>query len=212
MSARSRVHRSLWSLTVLSFLRERPMHPYEMQRLLRERHKDDVLDLKRGSLYHAIARLEKGGLIESVETSREGKRPERTTYRLTETGVDELLEWLHDLLSRPTRDPNDFVAAVSHLPHLPPNEVAECLQMRAIHLEAEIAALESVTRALVPRIGKLVLLETDLVQAQRQAELEWVCRLIEDLGSGVYQWDPEELSQTPGAIPGAPSLQPNKEL
>ena len=60
----------LWELAVLSLLRERPMHPYEILRTLKSRHKDDVLVLKRGSLYHAIRRLEVDGLIEALETSR----------------------------------------------------------------------------------------------------------------------------------------------
>jgi DNA-binding PadR family transcriptional regulator len=47
----------LWDVAVLACLRERPMHPYEIQRVLRTRRKDDVLVLKRGSLYEAIARL-----------------------------------------------------------------------------------------------------------------------------------------------------------
>src|SRR5690242_14900046 len=74
-------HRNLWALTVLCLLRERPMHPYEMQRLIRERHKDEFLDLKRGSLYHAMERLQAAGLVEPMETFREGRRPERTVYR-----------------------------------------------------------------------------------------------------------------------------------
>ena len=54
----------LWELAVLSLLRETALHPYEIQRLLKERKKDDVLVLKRGSLYHAIKRLLDAGLIE----------------------------------------------------------------------------------------------------------------------------------------------------
>ena len=65
----------LWDLAVLCFLRERPMHPYEMNRLLLERHWDDVLVLKKGSLYHAIRRVLDAGLIEALGTSRDGRRP-----------------------------------------------------------------------------------------------------------------------------------------
>src|SRR6516164_7437408 len=101
-------HRNLWALTVLCLLRERPMHPYEMQRLIRQRHNDAFLDLKRGSLYHAIERLERAGLIEVVETSREGRRPERTVYRLTESGERGGINWLCDLLAKPLREPNQF--------------------------------------------------------------------------------------------------------
>lgn len=206
MNRRPRFYRNLWALTVLSFLRERPMHPYEMQRLIRERAKDDALDLKPGSLYHAIERLERAGLIEPVETSREGRRPERTTYRVTEAGVDELLEWLRELLSRPSSDPREFLVALSHLPHLQPEEVMECLQTRAVYLEAEVAALDTMLRTMTLRIGRIVLLETDLARAWKQTELEWVCCLIDDLQSGDLRWDIEELLCNPGSIPGLPIM------
>src|SRR6266700_3691399 len=123
-------HRNLWALTVLCLLRERPMHPYEMQRLIRQRHKDAFLDLKRGSLYHAIERLQRAGLIDPVETSREGRRPERTIYRLTDLGEREVLDWLRELLAQPARETSQFVAAVSFLAQLTPEDARDQLSER----------------------------------------------------------------------------------
>jgi DNA-binding PadR family transcriptional regulator len=57
---------------VLCLLREGPLHPYEMQRLVRQRRKDRLLDLHRGSLYNTIAQLLRAGLIEQAGTSRTG--------------------------------------------------------------------------------------------------------------------------------------------
>src|SRR5262250_1548519 len=96
-------YRSAWALTILSLLFEREMHPYEMRRLVQQRGKGDLVDLRPGSLYRTIERLERAGLIEPVETTREGKFPERTVYRITEKGRDELLEWVRDLLSTPRK-------------------------------------------------------------------------------------------------------------
>src|SRR5262245_5422301 len=118
-------HRNLWALSVLCLLRERPMHPYEMQRVIRQRRNDEFLGLKRGSLYHAIRRLEQGGFITPVETQRDGRRPERTVYRITEQGQVEIRAWLRELIAKPGRDSNQFFAALSYLPHLPPEDVAE---------------------------------------------------------------------------------------
>src|SRR5437588_384655 len=101
---------NLWSLTVLCLLKVRPLHPYEMQRLIREWHKDEFLDLKRGSLYHAIEQLRRVGCIEPMETTREGKRPERTVYRLTEAGDQQVHDWLRTMLARPLREPTQFFA------------------------------------------------------------------------------------------------------
>src|SRR6187551_4114033 len=75
-------------LMVLVLLAEAPMHPYEMQRLMQWRGKDDVVRVQRGSLYPAVERLMRAGLIEPLETERAGRRPERTVYQLTEEGRD----------------------------------------------------------------------------------------------------------------------------
>src|SRR6516165_2826452 len=131
--------RNLWELTVLCLLRVRPMHPYEMQRLIRDWHKDEFLDLKRGSLYHAIERLRRQGSIDPIQTTREGRRPERTIYRLTEAGARQVLRWLEEMLARPVREPTQFFAALSFLPHLTPDNVQTQLEKRAALLEAEIA-------------------------------------------------------------------------
>src|SRR5689334_6393452 len=145
-------HRNLWALTVLCLLRERPMHPYEMQRLIRQRHNDAFLDLKRGSLYHAIERLERAGLIEIVETSREGRRPERTVYRLTEKGEREALDWLRELLAKPVSEPSQFLAAMSFVLHLPADDVLDQLTERVHRLEMGLVALDAIMRTLTPQI------------------------------------------------------------
>jgi DNA-binding PadR family transcriptional regulator len=179
---------NLWALTVLCLLRERPRHPYEMQRVIRQRRNDNFLDLKRGSLYHAIARLQRAGLIEAVETQREGRRPERTVYKLTEAGEREVLGWLRDLLAKPGQVSTPFFAALSFLAHLRPEDVLAQLGARADRLEAEIASTDAVLREIMPRIGRLVLVEMEYTQAMRRAELEWVRALSDDIRTGRLPW------------------------
>ena len=103
------------ALAVLGLLREQPMHPYEMQRQMRIRHTDDLLALKRGSLYHAINQLQRDGSIEPVETTRAGRRPERTVYRITTDGDDEFVGWLRELLSTPVPETSHFMTALAHV-------------------------------------------------------------------------------------------------
>lgn len=184
---------SLWELTVLCFLREGPMHPYELQRLVHERHTDDLLVLKRGSLYHAINRLNRHGLIEAVGTTREGRRPERTTYRLTEEGEEELLRRLRHLIAVPQRETPVFMASVSFLLHLSPEEAPERLEARATVLEAEIAGVTAALEMLVPRVGRVSVLEVEYARALRQAELDWVRGVIADLRTGHLTWDTEAI-------------------
>ena len=186
-------YRNLWALTVLCLLRQRPMHPYEMQRLIRQCHKDEFLDLKRGSLYHAIERLQRAGLIDVVETSREGRRPERTVYHLTEAGELEVLNWLRELLAKPAREPSQFLAALSFLPQLSTEDALDQLHARESRLEMAIVGLDAVLQKLIPRIGRAVLVEVEYMRAMQQAELEWVRSIAEDIWAGKLTWDREAL-------------------
>src|ERR1700694_5139622 len=185
---RRRGGRTLWSLAVLGLLRERAMHPYEMQRQLHLRHTDDLLALKRGSLYHAINQLQRDGFIEPVETSREGRWPERTVYRITPDGDDELLVWLRDLLSTPVREPSQFMAALAHILQLNPTDALEQLQMRVVNLEATVAAWLAVEHGIGGLIGRGSILEVESARRLAQAELDWVRSLIDDLRAGRLTW------------------------
>jgi DNA-binding PadR family transcriptional regulator len=189
MSQTAGQHRNVWALTVLCLLRQGSMHPYEMQRLIRQR-KEEFLDLKRGSLYDAIERLHRAGLIEPVETSRQGRRPERTVYRLTGEGDKELIAWLRELLASPSSAATPFFAAVSFLAHLHPADVIKQLETRAIGMEHEVASLSAGLRAMVPRIGRLVMLESEYARAMKKAELTWVRSLIDDINTGKLVWNP----------------------
>ena len=183
----------LWELAVLSLLRERPMHPYEILRTLKARHKDDVLVLKRGSLYHAIRRLETARLIEVVETTREGRRPERTTYQLTSSAQPMLTQWLRGLLDQPQNERAVFVGALSFLFHLSPTEAGESLQKRIAALEQQIGEFEQTLALVQPRIGRIHTVETEFTRAVRMAELVWIRALAADIRSGRFRWDTEAI-------------------
>src|SRR5664279_2076866 len=104
---------NLLALAVLSVLVERPMHPYEMATVLRDRGKDQDMKIKWGSLYTVVQNLEKHGLIEAGDSERRGGRPERTLYRITPAGRDELEDWVRELVSTPETEYPRFEAGLS---------------------------------------------------------------------------------------------------
>ena len=183
-------------LAVMAVLFERPSHPYDIQRTLRERGKDEVVDFKPAAVYRMVERLVAAGLVEEVGTDREGKRPERTVYRLTEEGAGAVMEWAQDMLARPRNEYGTFAAAVSFLPLLLPDAARGVLHMRATLLDAEIARvrslLESAGRSSFPR---LFLLEDELRLAAMEAEARWVKGVVDDLASGRLDWDQESLAE-----------------
>jgi DNA-binding PadR family transcriptional regulator len=130
------------ALAVLALLFERPMHPYEMAATLKERHKEESIKLRYGSLYTVIDALLARGFIVAKEVSREGKRPERTVYALTGAGLDGLRDWMRDLLRHPSKEFTQFEAALSLMPVLPPDEAVTLLRGRALHLSGRVWQME----------------------------------------------------------------------
>ena len=130
------------ALAVLALLFERPMHPYEMAATLKERHKEESIKLRYGSLYTVIDALVKRGDVVARATSRAGNRPERTVYELTPSGLDELRDWMRDLLRHPTKEFTQFEAGLSLLPVLPPEEAVSLLRDRALHLSGKVWQME----------------------------------------------------------------------
>jgi DNA-binding PadR family transcriptional regulator len=179
----------IWEIAVLALLREAPMHPYQMQSLLRLRHKDEILALKRGSLYHAIGRLVRDALISAKSTQREGRRPERTTYAITAAGRKEFTRVLRQIIVVPRRESSEFMAAMSFLVHLTPAEALPRLEERARHLASEIAHRSSGVSAASAHVLRINLVESEYLIAIMNAELAWVRSLIADISSGKLAWD-----------------------
>jgi DNA-binding PadR family transcriptional regulator len=79
---------------ILAVLSAGPAHGYAIAHALRGR-SDGVFDLAEGTLYPALHRLERGGLLASEWSADVGRR--RRTYRLTRAGEralgDRRREW-----------------------------------------------------------------------------------------------------------------------
>jgi DNA-binding PadR family transcriptional regulator len=179
------------ALAVLALLFERPMHPYEMGVILKQRHKEESIKLRYGSLYTVIELLLARGFIAAKETARDGKRPERTIYEITPAGRDELHDWMADLVGEPAKEYPQFEAALCLLPVLPPDEALALLRQRLTHIEQTTAALAGEIAGIsAQNFPALFLVETEYRLALLKAEQAFVAELIRRIENG---WGPLEL-------------------
>jgi DNA-binding PadR family transcriptional regulator len=190
MAPKPAVHTPV-ALAVLSLLAEREMHPYEMRRLMFERGHQYYIKIRGGILYHTVERLQAAGMIEPVESSREGRYPERTVYRLTERGRDEVQHWMRQLLSVPAEEHPWFPATLAFMPLLDRETVIESLKRRMIALEAQIGSEEGAIHGALESMGlqRIHVVESEYTVAMRRAELAWVRSLVEDLRTGALPWE-----------------------
>jgi DNA-binding PadR family transcriptional regulator len=178
----------LVGLTVLAMLSLRDSHPYELQRFMIETHKDYVTGLPR-SLYHAVERLTRDELIAPAETVREGHRPERTIYKITDEGRSQLAARLRALLEVPELDRRTFVAAVSLLGCLPAPAARAALRTRAATITGTVTALTGQLTALREEgLPDLLVLELEYERAVQQAELDWIGTVLERIDRGDLDW------------------------
>jgi PadR family transcriptional regulator, regulatory protein PadR len=81
---------------ILSLLRTRDMYGYELAKLVREK-SDEQFELKEGTLYLSLKRLEKNKWISSYWGDEQGPGGRRKYYKLTPLGAEgfeeKRLEW-----------------------------------------------------------------------------------------------------------------------
>jgi DNA-binding PadR family transcriptional regulator len=190
-----KTHLTPLALAVLRLLHTGPMHPYEMQQRIRDWGIDEVVKVTHGALYHTVERLMRAELIEPTETSRSGRRPERTVYAITDAGRELTLGSLNDLLSGVDREYPKFRTALAFLSLLPPEEAKERLTMRAVRLEAELSATKTAYDALIKNgVPRIHLIEVDHMTGQTRAELDVVRTIIDEIDSGRLTWSPNFLT------------------
>jgi DNA-binding PadR family transcriptional regulator len=177
---------NLLALSLLSLLTERPMYPYEMASMLRQRGKDNAIKINWGSFYTVVQNLDKYDFIEAVEVAREGRQPERTTYQITDAGRAELKDWLQELLSVPEREHTSFEAALGESAGLAPDELIDLLRQRLAALEKANGQIEAELETVRAQIPRLFLIESEYYLAQRRAEEEWVRGLLQEFTDGTF--------------------------
>ena len=182
------------ALAVMALLYERPMHPYEMVSVMRERGQHESVRLRYSSLYSVVEALGREGFISPRETMREGRRPERTVYGLTEAGRVEFLSWLRDLLREPVKEYTQFAAGLTFLAALPPSEALSLLEERTRLLEGEVGEMRSRLEAVMEGgVSRVFLIENEHELVLREAELEWVRGLVREIEAreleGLREWE-----------------------
>lgn len=180
-------------LAVLVLLFEKAMHPYEMAATLKQRRKEQSIKLRYGSLYTVISQLEREGFIEAAGKERNGGRPERTTYQITDAGQKEMSSWLGALLAAPVKEYSQFEAALSLLPALPPRDVQMLLAERLGRLEEQERQMQADLReAAAASMPALFLVESEYALALVRAERAYVKDLVRGIETGelggVQQW------------------------
>jgi DNA-binding PadR family transcriptional regulator len=194
-------------LAILGLLKEQDLHGYELRKRLAELPGSSSSRTARvsfGSLYPALARLEKAGFVKGVEAGTRTGRPVPSTgslagelaafrarhlrgtagrskkvYGITEAGEGHLIELLTDAN---VADDRTFTLKVAFCRYLTPPQRLELFERRRGELLSRAAERRQGTDRVIDRYLR-TLRERD--DASLTDELAWLDRLIADERAGV---------------------------
>ena len=172
------------ALAVLTTLWQKPMHPYEIAQTLRRQGKDASTKTNYGSLYTVVQSLQKHGFVEVTDVERQGNRPERTIYGLTDAGRQEMTEWLSDLLAVPAQEYPLFESALSLMAVLPPDDVVRLLEERLTSLDVQVASGRGALEKLYETLPRLFLVEMEYQLHMAEAQADWVRGFAREIREG----------------------------
>jgi DNA-binding PadR family transcriptional regulator len=182
-------------LLVLWQLFDGPKHVYGLQKLFEHEGKDRVVNLRsRASLYQTIERLMRLGLVEVHGVVRSEGYPDRILYAITDSGREAARVWLRQMLSQAGGEYPEFIAAVSVLFGLEPEDARRQLELRERALTAELDETVALIGA-DPQLPRLFVLEEEYRRAVLEGELAWLRGVIEDLRAGRLTWSEQWLRE-----------------
>ncbi|GAA4201465.1 PadR family transcriptional regulator [Streptosporangium oxazolinicum] len=173
--------------------RRGPMHGHQIRQSAQTDRTELWTDIKVGSLYGALHRMEAEGVIETVRTEQQGNLPARTVYAITEDGGLEL-ESLREAALRDTRlrpDPVDLALQLSS--DMGERELRAVIEDRHRKLTAELRTWQRLREVAAPHLRGLEPLGFDHTLVRLRAEVAWHETLLEEL---------PRLLGSPGMPPG----------
>ncbi|MCI0157278.1 PadR family transcriptional regulator [Leifsonia shinshuensis] len=181
------------AVAALALLAEGPTHPYEMYQTLVMRSEDRLVKVRPGSLYHTVDRLARQGLVRATGTEREGNRPERTTYEITEEGTLALGQRVADIIATPVNEFPEFPLGLGEAHNLPVETVIDLLRKRVGLLRADLALLDDgIHRVRAKGLPAKYWLDVRYLRTMAEADVAALEALIDDLASGEISWDEEK--------------------
>ena len=170
-------------------------HGYQVRRDLLSWSADRWANVQPGSIYHALKKMTKEGLVTEVTVEESDAGPERTVYRLTDDGETEFMMLLSRSLSEPERGPETLNAGVTFLTTLRRGQAISLLRARLTRLVGQSAESRQV-RESRDALGKPAHVRElfRLWEYTIDGAVRWTKQLIERLEAGEYT-----MADDPGA-------------
>lgn len=170
------------SLPVLGLLLEQADHPYGLTTRLNDRYRH--LHASRSSVTTLGKSLAGAGLISPRAPEREGNRPPRTVYDLTEAGAAHLRHRIEGVIRTAPATDTDFVTALAYIGLLSRKSAGVSVGERAGRIRQEIGDLRDVGAS----IADVKMIEVDYWLHMLTSEASWLEDFRDRIEAGHIEW------------------------
>jgi DNA-binding PadR family transcriptional regulator len=176
--------------------RHGPMYGHQIRRDARIDRTELWSEVKPGSLYSALHRLQAEGLIEPVRTEQQGNLPARTVYAITSEGRRELTALREDALREVTMRPDPVDLALAMSADLDEDTLRRYFASRRQALSGRAAVFARARAHSWPDQGPADDLIIEHAMARIETELRWHDMVLDRIG---------KLAGHKGAAGGTPA-------
>jgi DNA-binding PadR family transcriptional regulator len=166
----------LYILGALS--RNGPMHGHQIRRLARIDRTELWTDVKPGSLYAALHRLEAEGAIKAVSTSRDGNLPTRVVYDLTDDGRSELVAYRDEAMRDTRLRPDPVDLALQSISDMSDDQLMAAIEDRRRLLVSQLENWHHLFESAQPHLRDLEGMTFRHSLARLTAEIAWHDELL----------------------------------
>ncbi len=164
-------------------LRYGPQHGYQIKKMISEQ-LSDFTDIKLPAIYYHLEKMEAGGLI-TAQAVKEGVRPEKRVYAISEAGVERFQQLLRRTLDLQYRPSFEVDSALFFSDYTDDAEFLLALECHVSNLNDSLQRIASHRQEVVPNLPSPMRSSADLIFAHHelhyQAERSWAERAIQIL-------------------------------
>jgi len=131
---------------ILALLEGGPSHGWQMKGQIEAALGPEHGGLNKGYIYEVIHKMERDGLVTSRVEPQEGMRPDRSVLEVTDTGLEQLTEWLAEPVRRSAGFRDEFVQKVLAASLRGEDAVRRVCRVQRRALLSEAKALQTLRR------------------------------------------------------------------
>lgn len=164
-------------------LRFGPQHGYQIKKLIGEQ-LADFTDIKLPTIYYHLEKMEAAGYIEA-ESVKDGSRPEKMVYHISETGKDHFKQLLYRTLNISYRPSFEVDSALFFSDSIDRGDFLAALEQHIGKLNASLARIDEHKKETLPFLPHDMRISANLIFEHHirhyQAEIGWAEQAISNI-------------------------------